>query len=175
MNIKKNKLQIFKPNNKSFTFIAIILAILLITSALLQVILILNKLHTPLVIVDSILLTILLITYLLLLLKCKFSTVTIKKEVIIVKNMAFSTKIISYEDIKSIEQAAYSSNNKLNEIWGDYIYVYDNDDTLLFKFSFDQKAFDLINEKLNKNCTKQDQKNDESYGNYYNKMKSQNI
>lgn len=174
MKIKKNQTQLFNPGNKSFILITIILAILIISSAVLQVVLMLNKLHTPLIIIDSILLFVVLITYLVLFLKFKLSTVTLKNEIIIVKNMGFSTKIISYEDIKTIKQAAYSSNKKLNEIYGEYIYVYDNNDILLFKFSFDQKAFDFINNKLYKMNNKPEQKVDESYEKYYNKIKSKN-
>ena len=175
MKYKKNKISINESeSNLLFILLICILGFALLPiSIIMQVIFLLLKQYTVLIILDSILIGIILLIAIYFFLKCFCSSVTIKKEVIIIQEMLFIKKYISFEDIASVEVTEYSKSNPLlNDLWGKNISLFGKDNQLVLKFAYNDEAYNVLKSKLEKTPEElviDDENN--IYDQYYQKMK----
>ena len=151
MKFKMNKISLneSKTNLLITLFSIIIIFALLPVSILFQVILLIIEQFVLLIILDSILILLLLLVSFYFVLRCFGSNVTINNDSILVTNMLFSKKEISYSEIDSVTTDHYSKGNQLlNELWGECIILTDKSDKELLKFTYNAVALNLINEKM---------------------------
>lgn len=151
MKFKMNKISLneSKTNLLITLFSIIIIFALLPVSILFQVILLIIEQFVLLIILDSILILLLLLISFYFVLRCFGSSVTINNDSILVTNMLFSKKEISYSEIDSVTTDHYSKGNQLlNELWGECIILTDKSDKELLKFTYNAIALNLINEKI---------------------------
>lgn len=178
MKFRKNRIAIADNDSNVlfYIFIAVTGCVLLPISIFIQILLLLQKKYVGLVIADSILIFLLLIVLGYFILKCVFSTVTLKNEVVTLNDMIFFSKNLSYDDITKIEVNPYSKTNPLlNDLWGKYIFVYGKDDQIIFKFAYDELAYNMLLKKINKENQKTTVDNNENqYDQYYQKMSENN-
>ena len=161
MKFKKNNLFLQNKNQEFINnLILIVSASLFGVSVILQVVFLLCKLYVALIIVDIIFILILVALAIYFILKCFCSYIVLKNEVVIIRNMQFINKTISYEDFGNVVVKPYSDKiSLLNKLWGEYIFVYDTENRLLFKTSNNEEVFNLLNarlQKFNKSEIKQD-------------------
>ena len=178
MKFRKNRIAITDQGSNVlfYIFIAVTGCVLLPISVFIQILLLLQKKYVGLVIADSILIFILLIILGYFLLKCAFSSVTLKNEVVTLRDMIIFSKSLSYDDITRVEVDKYSKTNPLlNDLWGKYIFIYGKDDQVIFKFAYDELAFNMITKKINKEKNNYKQESTENqYDQYYQKMSENN-
>lgn len=156
MKFKKNKISINESeSNALFKILVIGLGfILLPLSISIQIIFLVLKQYAALVLIDCLLIFGLLIVVLVFFFKCSGSKVIINDDNIICQELFLLKRTININEIKEMKAKKYSKNNQLlSELWGKCIFLYDDENNELLRFSYNEVAYKLLLNKLSKQKT----------------------
>lgn len=156
MKFKKNKISINESeSNALFKILVIGLGfILLPLSISIQIIFLVLKQYAALVLIDCLLMFGLLIVVLVFFFKCSGSKVIINEDSIICQELFLLKRTIKINEIKEIKAKKYSKNNQLlSDLWGKCIFLYDDENNELLRFSYNEVAYKLLLNKLSKQKT----------------------
>lgn len=156
MKFKKNKISINESeSNALFKILVIGLGfILLPLSISIQIIFLVLKQYAALVLIDCLLMFGLLIVALVFFFKCSGSKVIINDDNIICQELFLLKRTININEIKEMKAKKYSKNNQLlSDLWGKCIFLYDDENNELLRFSYNEVAYKLLLNKISKQKT----------------------